>query len=78
MVLLVCLSELPFDIAEAEILKYKDELLKQINRSYVMNSENDIITHPVIICVIRNCLNMNISKNVYHMSVKEMGDYILT
>lgn len=52
----LCLSELPFAISEAEILRYKDELLKQINRSYVMNNENDILIHPVIICVIRNCL----------------------
>lgn len=52
----LCLSELPFDIGEAEILKYKDELLKQINRSYVMNNENDILIHPVIICVLRNCI----------------------
>lgn len=52
----ICLSELPFDIAESEILKYRDELLKQINRSYAMNNENDKIIHPVILCVIRNCL----------------------
>jgi hypothetical protein len=53
----LCLSELPFDIAETEILKYKDDLVKQINRSYAMNCENDILIHPVILCVVRNCLS---------------------
>lgn len=52
----LCLSELPFEIAESEILKFQDKLLKQINHSYVMNNENDILIHPVVICVIRNCL----------------------
>lgn len=52
----LCLSELPFDIAEVEILKYKNELLKQINCSYIMNNEKNILIHPIIICVIRNCL----------------------
>lgn len=52
----LCLSELPLELAEPEILFMKEELLKQINRSYVMNSENDITVHPMILCVLRNCL----------------------
>lgn len=52
----LCLSELSFAIAEDEIRRNKDELLKQINRSYVMNSESDRVIHPMILCVIRNCL----------------------
>jgi len=52
----LCLSELPYEIAEPEIIKYKDRILNQLNRSSVMNSENDKINHPVMICAIRNCL----------------------
>lgn len=52
----LCLSELPFDIAEPNILKYKNEILTQLNRSYVMNSENDKTIHPVLICIIRNVM----------------------
>lgn len=52
----LCLSELSFDIAESNILKYKDEILKQLNRSCVMNSENDKTIHPVLICTIRNVM----------------------
>jgi len=53
----LCLSELPFSIAEPEILKYKDEFLKQLNRSCIMNSEHDKEIHPILICIIRNCLS---------------------
>ena len=54
----LCLSELPMDmeIAEHEILKSKDFLIRQLTRSSVMNSENDKINHPVMICMLRNCL----------------------
>ena len=41
----LCLSELPFEIAEPEILK-----------SAVMNSEHDKTVHPVLLCSLRNCL----------------------
>ena len=53
----LCLSELPFSIAEPEILKYEDEFLKQLNISCVMNSEHDKETHLMLICVVRNCLS---------------------
>ncbi len=53
----LCLSELPFEIAEPEILKYKGQMLPWLTtRSAVMNSEHDINVHPVIICSLRNCL----------------------
>jgi len=52
----LCLSELPFEIAKPEILRYKDKIIGQLNRSSVMNNENDKINHPVMICALRNCL----------------------
>jgi len=52
----LCLSEMPIEIAEPEILKFKYEILTQLNRSYVMNSDSDKATHPMIICMIRNLL----------------------
>ena len=50
----LCLSELPAAIPE--IIYYKNDLLKQINRSCVMNSEHDKYAHPLCICIVRNCL----------------------
>jgi hypothetical protein len=52
----LCLSELPIEIAEPEIMKRKDEMLRHLTRSSVMNSENDKINNPVWICMTRNCL----------------------
>jgi hypothetical protein len=53
----LCLSELPFALAESEILKYKGEMLPWLTtRSCVMNSEHDKTVHPVLLCVVRNCL----------------------
>lgn len=53
----LCLSELPFDIAEPEIMKYKNEMLNWLkNKSCVMNSEHDKAVHPVLLCSLRNCL----------------------
>jgi hypothetical protein len=51
------LSEIPFSLAESEILKYKGEMLPWLTtKSCVMNSEHDKTAHPVILCVLRNCL----------------------
>ncbi len=52
----LCLSELPFEIAEPELLRYKDELRARLNKSAVMNSESDKTLHPVLLCILRNCL----------------------
>jgi hypothetical protein len=52
----LCLSELPLPLAESEILRYKDRILGQLSRSCVMNSKNDKINHPVMICMLQNCL----------------------
>ncbi len=53
----LCLSELPLEIAEPEIQRYKDRIIGQLSRSCVMNSENDKTNHPVMICTIRNALS---------------------
>lgn len=54
----LCLSELPFEIAKPEILKYKDEILHWLtNKSCVMNSEQDKTIHPVLICMLRNLIS---------------------
>ena len=52
----LCLSELPFELAAPEISRYKDRIISQLNRSSVMNNENDKTNHPVMICMLRNCL----------------------
>jgi len=54
----LCLSELPYNIAEPELLKYKDEFHARLkNKSLIMNSESDKIHHPVLYCILRNCLS---------------------
>lgn len=52
----LCLSELPLETAKSEIIRYKEAILRQLNRSYVMNSENDKTLHLVLVCVIRNIM----------------------
>jgi len=53
----LCLSELPFEIARPEILKYKNDMLPWLTtKSEVMNSEHDKTIHPVLLCSLRNCL----------------------
>jgi len=68
----LCLSELPFEIAEPEIQKYKDKIFHQLNRSSVMNSGNDKINHPVMICAIRNAL----ARLPEYTYIKERQPYI--
>ena len=53
----LCLSELPFSIAEDEIGKYKDEILNWLeHKSCVMNSDSDKRMHPVLLCILRNIM----------------------
>jgi len=52
----LCLSELPPDLAEPEISRYKNRIIVQLNRGSVKNSDNDKANHPVMICMLRNCL----------------------
>lgn len=53
----LCLSELPFETAKPEILKYKDEIMLWLaNKSMAMNSDQDKAVNPVFICVLRNMM----------------------
>jgi hypothetical protein len=53
----LCLSELPFDIAEPELSKHKTDMRSWLTtKSAVMNSEHDKAVHPVLLCSLRNCL----------------------
>ncbi|MEA4823701.1 MAG: hypothetical protein VB111_06295 [Clostridiaceae bacterium] len=53
----LCLTEMPFDIAKPEIDLYKAEMLHWLtSKSCVMNSEQDKILHPMLLCIIRNAL----------------------
>lgn len=52
----LCLSEMPLEIADSEIQNYKYEIINQLKKSYVMNSESDKIIHPVLLCILRNIL----------------------
>jgi len=53
----LCLSELPLAIAESELAKNKEEWLARLQKSLVMNQENDKIHHPVLFCILRNGLS---------------------
>lgn len=68
----LCLSELPIALAEPEISRYKDRIIGQLNRSSVMNSENDKTNHPVMICAIRNTLSQ-LSEYAY---IKKRQPYV--
>jgi len=48
----LCLSDMPFDIAEKEIQHQKDHIINQLNQSYKMKSEND----DIALYVMRNTL----------------------
>ena len=69
----LCLSELPLEIANIEIQKYKDEILNWLyNKSCVMNSEQDKIIHPVLMSILRNI----VTKYPEYEYVKNRQPYI--
>lgn len=69
----LCLSELPFELAESELLNYKNEMLPWLTtKSCVMNSESDKIIHPVLLCVVRNCL----SRFLEYVHIKNIQPYV--
>ena len=68
----LCLSELPMALAEPEIQRYQEQIVKQLQRSYVMNSPTDIVIHPVIVCVIRNVM----ARLPAYAYIKERKPYI--
>ncbi len=69
----LCLSELPFELAEPEIEKHKAEILNWLeNKSCVMNSEHDRAVHPVLLCILRNI----IVKYPEYAYIKERKPYV--
>ena len=53
----LCLSELPLDVAEPELLRYKDAMYARLTKSLPVKGENDKTNNPVLFCVLRNCLS---------------------
>ena len=53
----LCLSELPYDVAEQGLLKYKDEMLAKLTKSVSMNTEKSKVIQPVMYYIMRNCLS---------------------
>jgi hypothetical protein len=46
------LSDMPFDIAEAEIMRQKEAIIDHLNRTYLIKSGNE----DVALCAVRNAL----------------------
>ena len=54
----LCLSELPSEMAEAELDIYRSEMLNWLyNKGSVFSNERNKTAHSVMLCVIRNILN---------------------
>jgi len=53
----LCLSELPYDVAEQGLLKYKNEMLERLGKSVPMNTERNKVNQSVLYYVMRNCLS---------------------
>lgn len=68
----LCLSELPLEIAEPEILKHKDDILPLMTKSMLMNNEQNKAINPVRLCVLRNCL----SRLPEYAYIKERQPYV--
>jgi len=54
---LLCLSELPYDIAKEGLERCKNELYTRINKSVSINTERAKTYQPVLYYVYRNCLS---------------------
>ena len=52
----LCLSELPYDVAEPGLLKYKNEIINKLKKTVPMNTEYAKTYQPVLYCVYRDCL----------------------
>lgn len=53
----LCLSELPLELANPEIQKYKEPILEWLTKkSMVMNRDQDKTLHPVLFCILRNMM----------------------
>ena len=53
----LCLSELPYEIAEREIIRQKDEMISAIKQGLAMNTEDDKILSPVKLSAVKNCIS---------------------
>jgi hypothetical protein len=53
----LCLSEMPYDIAEPGLLKYKGEIIEKLEKSVPMKTEHAKTYQPVLYCVYRDCLS---------------------
>lgn len=53
----LCLSEIPFELADPEIQRYKCTILEWLTeKRMVMNSDHDKTMHPVLYCILRNVM----------------------
>ena len=53
----LCLSEMPFQIAERQIKLHKDEMLSYLNGGIKTKTDEDRILVPIKTAVIKNCLS---------------------
>lgn len=53
----LCLSELPFEMAEPELLRHKDEMLSTAYESMAIKTEADQVFNSVRLSALRNCLS---------------------
>lgn len=53
----LCLSELPYDVAEQGLLKYKNYMLEKLAKSVPMTTERNKLYQPALYYVMRNCLS---------------------
>lgn len=69
----LCLSEIPLEIGKYELDKNKDMMLDYLmNKSFIMNSEQDRIIHPILISILRNA----ISKYPEYYHIKDRQPYV--
>lgn len=69
----LCLSEIPYALAEPEIQKSLPDVLPWLTtKSCVMNSASDRTIHPVLLCILRNMVTR---LREYH-HIKEKQPYI--
>jgi hypothetical protein len=68
----LCLSELPFDIAEPEILRNKNDMLLSAGKSMAMGIDEDKMINPIRMYALRNSL----SRLPEYAHIKEKQPYV--
>lgn len=68
----LCLGELPYEIAESEIIKHKEEILSSAKTGLAMTTEANKILNPVRMSALKNC----ISRLSEYEKIKECQPYI--